>query len=262
MDDYSVFDNKNSTTLYPLEKVLLSEKGNLYIYTEDELQQCNLLFQKYIFRRNTQIKDNNNEYIHEYDLIQFKKIIDNKEFIFSGITLLKRGRFVLRDISYAGELLYSEKYEIVLSDLLVDYKDIKILDNSLKIEECQKNIRNKFYFKIINTKTGEVINDCYIDNNCNIYSIEDINDIKTYKLLDNSKILLSTDIYDIDGNMIFYKDNLSFELDGAKYNGIVEYEKGYYYIDNITDEVNNNFDFKIKLCDKFTNKSFKNIQIL
>lgn len=262
MDDYSVFDNKNSTTLYPLEKVLLSEKGNLYIYTDDNLQEYNLLSQRYIFRRNTQIKDKNDEYIHEYDLIQFKKMIDNKEFIYSGITLLKRGRFVLRDISYAGDLLYSEKYEIVLSDLLLDYEDIKIIDNSLKINECQKNIRNKFYFKIINTKTGEIIEDCYIDNNCNIYSIEDINDIETYKLLDNSKILLSTDIYDMNGNMIFYKDKLSFELDDIKYNGVVEYEKGYYYIDNIKDVYNNNVSFKVKLCDKFTNKNLKNIFIL
>lgn len=262
MDDYSVFDNKNSTTLYPLEKVLLSEKGNLYVYTDDNLQEYNLFSQRYIFRRNTQIKDMNNEYIHEYDLIEFKKVIEDKEFVYTGIALLKRGRFVLRDICYAGQLLYTEKYELILSNLLLDYTDIKIIENSLKIKSCQKNIRNKFYFKIKNHKNEEIINNCYIDNNCNIYNISDINKKETYKLLDNSKILLSTDIYDVNGNIIFYKDNVLFEYEDIMYKGTIEYEKGYYYIDNIMDLSDSKNKFKIKLYDKFIDKKLKNILII
>lgn len=262
MKDYSVFDNKCLTTVYPLDNVLLSDKGIGYSYVDNEPKKYNLLSQQYIFRRNTQIKDKREDDIYEYDLIEFKKKSINKEFIYTGIVVLRRGRFVLKDICYAGQLLYDGEYEITLEELLSNYTEVKVIDNSLKLKECQKNIRNKFYFKVIDKSTGEIINGCHIDNNCNVYNIVDITKKETYSLLTNSKILLSTDTYDSDGNIIFYKDEISFNYKNNNYIGTIEYNKGLYYIDNIIDDDMNEVDFKIPLCDKYTDKELTNISLI
>lgn len=261
MNDYSVFDNKYLDNVYPMDNILLSNDGITYIYEDDEIKQYNLLSQKYVFRRNTQINDMNNNNIYEYDLIEFEQINNNKHFIFTGIVILRRGRFVVKNITYAGDEIYDNKYELSLNDLISKYTNIRVIDNVLKLKEGQKYIRNKFYFKVVNKKNGEIIKDCHIDNNCNAYHIIDISDKKTYSLLKDCRILLSTDVYDVNGDIIYYKDKVSFNYKGIDYLGSIEYSNGLYYIDNIIDFTENNVDFKIPLYNKYIDERLTNITL-
>lgn len=262
MNDYSVFDNKDLNNVYPMDNILLANNGIGYCCEDDQFEKYNILSQKYIFRRNTQIKDINNNDIFEYDLIEFQQKNHNKQFIFIGIVILRRGRFVIKNISFAGQKLYDDSYELSFNDLLSKYSDIRVLDNSLKLKEGQESIRNKFFFKIINKDTGEVIENCHIDNNCNVYHIVDISKKHTYSLQRNIKILLSTDVYDCNGDIIYYNDKVSFQHEGIDYFGTIEYLNGVYYIDSIYDLKNNKTDFKIPLYCKYTDNKLKNILII
>lgn len=261
MRDYNVFDTLHLNMVTSFDNVLL-KYNTLYAHIYDTYELYNLLSQRYVFMRNTKIKDANKNFIFEYDLIEFTKRAGNKEFKFTGIVLFRKSSFVVRDIFYLEQLLYDEKYELMLNEVLNKYENIKVIASSLEVKKYQNNIRNRFLFKVVDNETNKPIENCYIDNNCNIYSIADVRKKETYILMNNGKLLLSIGIYDLNGNIIYDKDKISFDYINQKYTGNVEYEKGTYYIENIKNAYGHKTNLKIPIYISKTNDELSNIKLI
>ena len=228
MNLVKVYNLNERNVIYELDDIFLFRDNTILIIKDEEFESLKDL-NEFVFARNTFLKyTKDDKYIYEYDLIEITSIEYTKEVFYTGIVLFKKGEFYLKDIRKNGVKIEDKSY---LKNFFEEKEviSVKNIGSIINLSSGIDYIRNTFRYEV-EDKYRKLKNIC-IDKNGKLFDLKK-------ELLYNQKeiksdILLSTDIYDYTGELIYQDDKVEFKIGNRAIRGNVKLYKGSYIISDI-----------------------------